>query len=99
VFILAEKLLQFTIPNDLYEELKESSSLITDFHGRLRTSLAVGMFAAGEISLSRAAQVASIHIADFINLLKNLKIPIAVYTDEMLDEDLNFAKSYRGSLK
>ena len=92
---MSERLLQFTVPEDLYDAVDETSGLLENVQNKLRTSLALGMFMLGEISLARAAELAEMPLAEFIDVLEKLNIPSFVYTDEMLADDLQFIEMHR----
>ena len=59
---------------------------------RFQINMAIGMFASKEVSLAKAAEVAGVTLANFIDILKELQIPSISYTLEMLEDDLAFAK-------
>jgi len=95
---MTERLLQFTVPGDLFNAIDETSGFLTNVQNRLRTSLALGMFMFGEISLARAAELAEMPLIEFINVLEKLNIPSFIYTDEMLADDLQFIETHKGAL-
>ena len=53
---------------------------------------AIGMFVSKEASLSRAAEYAGMALQDFSELLINFDVPVVEYTEDMLQDDLAFAK-------
>ena len=71
---MSERLLQFTVPEDLYDAVDETSGFLVNVQNKLRTSLALGMFMFGEISLARAAELAEMPLAEFIDILEKLNI-------------------------
>jgi len=87
--------INLAIPDDIVYEIKSLPKQETAITDKLHLSLAIGMFVSREISLAKAAQLANKNIFEFINILKPLDIPAVVYTDEMLDDDLHFAKEGR----
>ena len=80
--------IQLTIPDDLAYAVTSSPNRKNALH----LSLAIGMFVSREISLAKAAQLADKNIFVFMDILQTLDIPAVVYTDAMLDDDLQFAK-------
>jgi len=93
---VSERLLQFTVPEDLYDAVDETSGFLVNVQNKLRTSLSLGMFMFGEISLARAAELAEMPLAEFIDVLEKLNIPSFLYTDEMLADDLQFIETHKG---
>jgi len=87
-----ERTVSVSIPPDLYAELGNMPSYYGKRRQKLQVSLAVGMFVSKEISLARAAEYAGMALADFMDLLNNLNVPAVDYTEEMLEDDLGFAK-------
>jgi len=87
--------INLAIPDDIVYEIKSLPKQGTTIADKLHLSLAIGMFVSHEISLAKAAQLANKNIFEFIEILKSLNIPAVVYTDEMLDDDLYFAKERR----
>jgi len=94
---VSEKLLQFTVPEDLYDAVDEASGFLGNVQSKLRISLALGMLLFGEISLARAAELAEMPLAEFMDVLEKLHIPAIRYTDEMLSDDLQFIEMHRGA--
>jgi len=92
VFELNEMTVQVSIPPDLYAELGHAPRFRGKFKQKLQLDLAVGMFVSKEISLSRAADYADMALQDFIELLISFGVPVVDYTDDMLEDDLAFAK-------
>ena len=73
-------------------EVKSLSTKEESVHDRLQANLAVGMFVSKEISLAKAAQLAQKDIEEFMYILKKLEIPAVTYSEDMLEDDLEFAK-------
>jgi len=84
--------INLAIPDDIVYEIKSLPKREITFADKLQLSLAIGMFVSRDISLAKAAQLANKNLFEFMNILKSLGIPSAVYTEEMLDDDLRFAK-------
>ena len=80
------------MPDDLIYEIKSLPKREAAIADKLHLSLAIGMFVSHEISLARAAGLANKNIVEFMDILRALNIPLVVYTDDMLDDDLYFAK-------
>ena len=93
---MSERLLQFTVPEDLYDAVDENNGFLGNAQNKLRISLALGMFMFGEISLARAAELAEMPLAEFMDVLEKLHIPAVIYTDEMLADDLQFIEMHKG---
>jgi len=87
-----ERTVSISLPPDLYTELGYSPKFRGRLKSKIQLDLAVGMFVSKEISLSRAAEYAGIALGEFIQLLVNFGVPVVDYTEEMLEDDLAFAK-------
>jgi len=94
---MSERVLQFTIPEDLYDAVDETSGFLENVQSKLRISLALGMFMFGEISLARAAELAEMPLAEFMDILEKLHIPSIMYTEDMLFDDLQFINAHTGA--
>ena len=88
-----EKTVEVSIPLDIYAELGNAPAFRGRLKKKLQLDLAVGMFASKEVSLSRAAEYAGMTLLDFSELLNSYGVPVVDYTDDMLEEDLMFAKA------
>ena len=89
---MESKTVTVSIPHDLYAELGNSPTFYGKIDQKLRLDLAVGMFVSKAVSLSRAAAFANMSLSDFIELLNSFDVPVVDYCDEMLNDDLAFAK-------
>lgn len=78
------------IPDDIVFEIQSLPKRETKINDKLQLSLAIGMFVSQEISLAKAAELAKKNLIEFIAILKDLNIPSFFYTDDMLDDDLQF---------
>jgi len=87
-----ERTVSISLPPDLYAELEHTPMFRGRLKNKVQLSLAVGMFVSKEISLSRAAEYAGMALQDFIELLNNFGVPVVNYTEEMLEDDMIFAK-------
>ena len=96
---MSEKSLQFSVPEDLYDAVDEFNGFLGNVQNKLRTSLALGMFMFGEISLSRAAELANMPLTEFMDLLEKLHIPAVIYTNEVFTDDLQFIEIHNGTKK
>ena len=94
---MSERLLQFTVPEDLYDAVDETSGFLGNMQNKLRICLALGMFIFGEISLARAAELAETPLTEFMDVLEKLHIPAITYNDEMLADDMQFIEMYKGA--
>ena len=80
------------IPDDIIWEVKSLSQRETKIDNKLQLSLAIGMFISQEISLAKAAELAKKNMLEFIDILRERSIPSFFYTEDMLEDDLKFAK-------
>ena len=80
------------IPDDIIFEVKSLPKRETKINDKLQLSLAIGMFVSQEISLAKAAELAKKNLLEFIDILKDRDIPAFIYTEDMLEDDLKFAK-------
>ncbi|MFS0646065.1 UPF0175 family protein [Siminovitchia sp. 179-K 8D1 HS] len=82
---MAREYFQVNLPNSFLPFInhKKGSSIDT----KVRVSLAIGMFAEKQVTLARAADLAGMSLADFIDLLKSKNLPWMEYTEEHLSED------------
>jgi predicted HTH domain antitoxin len=90
------KTIEVPVPSDLYAELGNVPSFNGRIKQKLQISLAIGMFVSKEISLSRAAEYAGIALVDFAEQLNGLGIPLVNYTEDMLEDDLEFIRGMQG---
>ena len=93
---MSERLLQFSIPADLYYAVDETNGFLGSVQSKLRISLALGMFMFGEISLAKAAELAMLSLTEFMSILEKLHIPAVIYTDEELADDIKFIDLHAG---
>ena len=91
-----ERTVAVSIPPDIYAELGNMPAYYGKLKQKLQLSLAIGMFVSKEISLARAAEYAGMALVDFMDLLRNLGVPIVDYPEEMFEDDLAFAKGLSG---
>ena len=94
---MPEKLLQLSIPEDLYDVFDDSCGFLGNMQNKMRVSLAIGLFMIGEISLAKAADLANLSLIDFMDLLKKMHIPAIIYTNEMLADDIQFIDKHIGT--
>jgi len=87
-----ERTVAISLPSDLYAELGRTPKFRGKLKKKVQLDLAVGMFVSKEISLSRAAEYAGLALQDFIELLCTFGVPVVDYSEDMLEEDLAFAK-------
>lgn len=81
------KALQLEIPKEILLCLKIPEHLIQD---KLKEELAIHLYREGYLSFGKARQLASLSKWEFAELIGKRKIP-RHYTDESLEEDLQFA--------
>jgi predicted HTH domain antitoxin len=75
-----------SIPEEFIPLLKEWG-LGDNLDDNVRVSLAVSLFVGKVVTLARAAELAGKSISDFIDLLKEQKIPWMEYTEEEFRQD------------
>ena len=88
-----ERIVQVSIPSDLYAEIGCTPRFRGRLKQKLQLDLAVGMFVSKEISLSRAAEYAGLALQDFMELLISFGVPVVDYSEDMLEDDMAFAES------
>lgn len=79
------------IPSDVYESLKFPPD---ERKKEVRRELAVSLYNRGALSLGKARQLADMERWEFHQLLGERKIP-RHYTEENLQEDLEYARNDR----
>ena len=89
---MIDKTVEVSIPPDIYAELNSAPSFRGRLKQKLQLSLAVGMFISKEVSLSRAAEYAGMTLQDFSELLNCYGVAVVDYSDDMLEDDLAFAR-------
>jgi predicted HTH domain antitoxin len=82
------KLDDVEVPGELLDLLGRSRLSTRDRAGQVRVALAIHLFITREISLGRAAELAGERRADFVNLLKELGVPVVQYGKEQYQQDL-----------
>ena len=92
---MIEHNISVSMPPDLYAELGNVPSFQGNIKQKIQLSLAIGMFIAQEISLARAAEYAGMALADFAELLNGFGVPVVNYSEDMLADDLAFAKGIK----
>ena len=63
---------------------------------RIKTLLAIGLFAEGAISLAKASALADMHRYEFALLLKQIGLPAYDYSEGDYAEDASFAAAVLG---
>ena len=82
------KLDDVAVAGELLDQLGRSRLSTRDRTGQVRVALAIHLFITREISLGRAAELAGERRADFVNLLKELGVPVVQYGKEQYQQDL-----------
>ncbi|SFM22922.1 Uncharacterised protein family (UPF0175) [Salibacterium qingdaonense] len=59
----------------------------SDVDAKVRVSLAIGLFAEKQVTLARAATLAEMPLAAFIDVLRSKNLPWLEYTEDHLKED------------
>lgn len=62
-------------------------------HHSVDVALAENLFKSGELSLGKAAKLADMALADFIEHVSHLGIPVVNYDPAELDNELSYFKS------
>lgn len=75
------------VPGELLDLLGRSKLSARDRAGQVRGALAIHLLLAGEVSVSKAAELAGQRRADFENLLQDLSLPLVVYDREEFQRD------------
>ena len=89
---MTERTVALSIPPDLYAELGSVPLYHGELKKKIQLDLAVGMFVSKEVSLTRAADYAGMTLPDFAELLNSFGVPVVDYSEEMLEDDMLFAK-------
>lgn len=61
---------------------------------KARLLLAVALFQEGDVSVGRGAEVAGLSYRAFADALVDRGVPLVTYTEEMLEEDIAFAREF-----
>ena len=62
-----------------------------------RLVLAIGLFQEELVSVGKAASIAGLSYRAFLDVLRERGIPAFVYDEEMLNEDLAFARAFKAA--
>ena len=89
-----EKLkVDFSLPSDVVS-LIQDLGLSKSIDKNIKTSIAIALFTSKSVSLARAAEISEHSLYDFMFLLKNKNIPWGEYTENEMQLDEAFIKSY-----
>jgi len=88
---MSETTIAFSLPIDVASALWGRKRSESGKQARIKTLLAVGLFAEGTISLAKAAALASMNRYEFALLLKSMGLPAYDYTESEYAEDVEFA--------
>lgn len=61
---------------------------------KARLLLAVALFQEGEVSVGKGAEIAGLHYRAFADALMDRGVPLVTYTEEMLEQDIAFAREF-----
>jgi len=92
---MVQRVVSVSVPLDLYAELGSVSSFQGNLKQKLQLHLAIGMFISKEVSLARAAEYADMSLSDFSDMLGGFGVSIVDYSEDMLADDLLFAKGIK----
>ena len=73
------------LPDTIFSALRKSPN---EFVQEMRIAAAVKWYELGEISQEKAAEIAGLHRADFINTLPRYRVSVLQYTPTELAEEL-----------
>lgn len=62
-----------------------------------RLALAIGLFQEELVSVGKAAEIAGVGYRAFLDVLQARGIPAYIYDEEMLNEDLAFAREFKAA--
>jgi len=85
------------LSNDLIP-LIEDLGLSKSLNDNITISIAIALFTSKSVSLSRAAEIAEMGLADFMTLLKNKNIPWNEYTEDEFRLDEIAVKDFKDEL-
>jgi predicted HTH domain antitoxin len=88
---MSETTIAFSLPVDIVSALWGRKRSESGKQARIKTLLAVGLFAEGTISLAKAAALAGTNRHEFALLLKRMGLPAYDYTESEFAEDVDFA--------
>jgi predicted HTH domain antitoxin len=88
-----ETTIALSLPVDVATALWGRKRSETGKQERIKTLLAVGLFAEGAISLAKASALAGVNRYEFALLLKQMGLPAYPYTESEYEEDLAFTAS------
>lgn len=87
--------LQLELPESVILLIQEVKFPSLDINQRIRLSIAIDLFTQGSVSLAKAAELAEMHIYDFIGALKIRGIYAYQYTEEEFKQDQETIKRYK----
>lgn len=90
---MPETIIAFSLPVDLAAAVWGRKGSESDRQTRIKTLLAIGLFAEGTISLAKASALADMNRYEFALLLKRMGLPAYEYTESDFAEDVGFAAS------
>ncbi|WP_164667787.1 UPF0175 family protein [Virgibacillus doumboii] len=82
------------LPNEIIQILDKSVNG-KNIDEKVRLSLVIGMFVDGTVTLERAAKLAGMPLVNFIDVLRNKKIPWMEYTPEHIKDDETAIQKYK----
>ncbi|MEM9905962.1 MAG: UPF0175 family protein [Cyanobacteria bacterium P01_D01_bin.44] len=77
--------IQIQLPDTIFSALRKAP---TEFVKEMRIAAAVKWYELGEVSQEKAAEIAGLNRADFINSLARYQVSVFQYTAEELSEEL-----------
>lgn len=90
---MSETTIAFSLPVDVAAAVWGRKGSESGKQARIKTLLAVGLFAEGTISLAKASALAGMNRYEFAMLLKRMGLPAHAYTESDFAEDTGFAAS------
>jgi predicted HTH domain antitoxin len=88
-----ETTIALSLPEDVTTALWGRKRSETGKQERIKTLIAVGLFAEGAISLAKASTLAGVNRYEFALLLKQMGLPAYPYTESEFEEDVALAQT------
>jgi predicted HTH domain antitoxin len=85
---------EVNLPRDALLLLKSTKLYRMNIEQKIRLSIAIDLFTAGNVSMAKASEIAGIHRYDFMVLLNNRGIPVYEYTEKEYQEDQEAISKY-----
>ena len=90
---------ELNLPRDMLLSLRSVKVPMMELNEKVVLAVAIDLFAGGEVSMAKAAELAGMHRYDFMRLLKDREIPAYEYTKDAYQQDQKFIKKYSEETK